>query len=63
MELSIEAGAAHAIFMSQCRQMSPDQRLAMLEKLHLGYLGHREYIKMQSRLSLGFDVVPIGELD
>jgi hypothetical protein len=63
LSLPIEAQFAHASFMANCQKMSAEQRLEMLEKLHLSYLGHREFIKMQARQSLGLDVVPIGELD
>ena len=61
--LPIEAQFSHASFMADCQRMSPDQRLDMLEKLHLSYLGHREFIKLQTRYSLGLDVVPVGEMD
>ena len=61
--LPIEAQFAHASFMAQAEKMSADQRLQMLNTLHKSYLGHREYIKSQSRLMLGIEAVPVGELD
>ena len=61
--LPIEAQLAHASFMAQAEKMSPEQRLHMLDSLHKSYLGHREFIKTQSRMALGIEAVPVGELD
>ena len=61
--LPIEAQFAHASFMAQAEKMSADQRLQMLDQLHKSYLGHREFIKTQSRMALGIEAVPMGELD
>ena len=61
--LPIEAQFTHASFMRQAENMSPEQRLQMLDSLHKSYLGHREFIKTQQRRMLGIETVPIGELD
>ena len=61
--LPIEAKFAHTSFMLQAEKMSPEQRLQMLDQLHKSYLGHREFIKTQSRMALGIDAVPFGEPD
>jgi hypothetical protein len=61
--LPIEAQFEHRKFLTQVNQMDESQMRVMLEKLHLSFLGHRQFIKDTMRTQLGIDAVPLGELD
>lgn len=63
MELSLEGQFAHAAFLTQVEQMSPDQLRQMLGTVHYSYLAHREYLGHVMRSNLGIEAVPVGELD